>query len=396
MRHAPRRSIALAWKRYLPGWLRAMWPQWPLGAALALSGALNIMGGLQYNLAPLARIQPLSDVSQSLGVLGGSTQVMLGVGLVLVGIGLLWRLHTAWAFAVLLLAITVGVNLTRGQWGANLYLPGLLLLALLGARRFFTRRTILANYIISLVGVLAIMAYGTFGAYLLGAGFQPPIHTIFTALYYTIVTLSTVGYGDIVPTTPDTRLFAVSLLVVGLSTFATVVASMVGPAISEELTRIFKVRGTPMKLKNHVILVGEGGIARNTAEELAGRGIPFVQVIAADGDPASTEHPVIRGDSSEDPVLREAGIDDAQMVIAARDDDGENAFIALAAKDLNPSIKVLAVASSARAIRRLGLARADIVFAPTVVGSRLLANLIEGAEIPSEFRDLLQGRPDKR
>lgn len=77
--------------------------------------------------------------------------------------------------------------------------------------------------------------------------------------------------------------------------------------------------------------------------------------------------------------------------MAAEDQDGENAFICLAAKDLNPDVLVLAVATSAKYIRRLKLACADLVFAPAAVGSRLLANLIEGTDIPPEFRDLLEG-----
>ena len=150
-----------------------------------------------------------------------------------------------------------------------------------------------------------------------------------------------------------------------------------------------------MKHKDHVILVGEGPIAKNTARELASRGIPFVYIISQTSEqtlnlPDST---FIRGDAIDDTILKGAAIDSATMIIAARDDDGENAFISLLAKDLNPKIKVLAVASTARSMRLLKLARADLVFAPAAVGSRLLANLIEGNEISAEFEDLLEGRP---
>jgi len=61
-------------------------------------------------------------------------------------------------------------------------------------------------------------------------------------------------------------------------------------------------------------------------------------------------------------------------------------------ESLNPNITVLVVASSARSIRRLKLARADCVIASAAVGSRLLANIIEGNPIPGEFRDLLEGK----
>ena len=184
-------------------------------------------------------------------------------------------------------------------------------------------------------------------------------------------------------------MFVISLLVVGLSIFATVIASSLGPVISGEFTRIFTPKERTMKPHDHVILVGVGPIAYNTARELAERGIAFVQVVAPGAEPPLEGKPVVRGDPSEDPVLKEAGIDQARMVIAAYENDGDNAFIALAAKDLNPEVQVLAVANSARSIRRLKLARADLVFAPVVVGSRLLADLIEGGAVPSEFHDLL-------
>ncbi len=94
-------------------------------------------------------------------------------------------------------------------------------------------------------------------------------------------------------------------------------------------------------------------------------------------------------------MLRQAGIKHARMVIAAREDDGENAFIALVAKDLNPDVRLLAVASSALSIRRLKLARADLVFSPAAVGSRLLADLVQGNQISPAFQDLLEGHPKK-
>lgn len=147
-----------------------------------------------------------------------------------------------------------------------------------------------------------------------------------------------------------------------------------------------------MEAKNHIIVVGDGAIARNTAEEFKRRGVPFIQIVAIKSENETGEH-VIAGDATNDAVLQQACIQNARMVIAAREDDGENAFIALGAKDLNPKVRVLAVASSALSIRRLKLARADLVFSPAAVGSRLLADLVEGGQISSEFHDLLEGHP---
>src|SRR5699024_7094923 len=141
--------------------------------------------------------------------------------------------------------------------------------------------------------------------------------------------------------------------------------------------------------KDHVILVGDGLIATNTAHELKRRKIPFIQLVQPDQQPPLPDQAVVTGDPSDNDVLRKAGIAKARMLIAAEDDDGSNAFVCLAAKDINPKLRVLVAASSRQAIRKLKLARADMVFAPVEVGTRLLANLVEGAELPPEFDDLM-------
>jgi voltage-gated potassium channel len=377
-------------------WVLTLRLEWPLALALGLGGALNIEAGLRYNLVPFSQIGPLSDLGRSMSVLGSSTQVFLGACQVLVGLGLVRRLASAWAFAIILLAVTVGVNLVQGHRGFSLVFSSLMLLALLILRHYFTRRTPTANYIFSFMGILAILTYGTFGTYMLGDGFHPKIHDLTSAFYFTIITLATVGYGDIIPVTYETRLFVVSMVIVGLSVFATAFASVLGPALSSEINRFFNPREKKMKPTNHVILAGEGALATNTSRELLARGIPFVQIITgASTPPHLSEELVVRGNPGDDQVLREAGIDNAILVIAARDDDGENAFISLVAKDLNPDVRVLAVASAAGSIRRLRLARAEIVFAPSVVGGRMLANIVEGKEIPLEFKDLLEGKHKK-
>jgi voltage-gated potassium channel len=327
------RKYTNVWRRFLNR-LLVLRPEWPLALALMLGGALNIETGLRYNLVPFSQIGPLSDVGRSLSVLGSSTQVILGACQVMVGIGLIRRLATAWAFAVLLLAVTVSVNLAQGYRGASLIFSSLMLLALLILRRDFTRRTITANYVFSFMGILVILAYGTFGTYMLGDGFRPKIHELTSAFYFTIITLATVGYGDIVPVTYETRLFVVSMVIVGLSVFVTAIASVLGPALSGEINRFFNPREEKMKPTNHVILAGEGALATNTSRELQARGIPFVQIIStASNPPHLPEELVVRGNPGDDQVLREAGIDSATLVIAAREDDGENAFISLVAKD---------------------------------------------------------------
>lgn len=361
-----------------------------MGAVLVLIGILNILDGLSLPLRVLQRLRALNGLAESLSAIGGTAQVILGLMLFVAGIGLLRRLSFAWALGVMLLVITTGVSVARHHWGIGLALQAVMLGVMFLTKHCFTRRTAVANLVFSLSGIFAILAYGVFGSLLLGSGFRPAIQDLNTAFYFTIVTLSTVGYGDIVPATPEARWFVLSLLVVGLGVFATAIASALGPKIYGELNRLFNPTERAMEPRNHILLVGEGAIARNTATELKRRKIEFVQIVASKGQSDDSEHRVIEGDATNDAVLRQAGIQHARMVIAAREDDGDNAFIALGAKDINEGVQVLAIASSVRSIRRLKLARADLVFSPAAVGSRLLADLVEGNELSPEFKDLLQ------
>ncbi|MDE1920075.1 MAG: NAD-binding protein [Candidatus Omnitrophica bacterium] len=373
--------------------IKSLWPHGLLAVCLCFIGLLNVLNGFHLSLSFLQKVQTLNGIAESLSAVGSTAQVILGFFLMVAGGGLWYRLASAWTLSVLLLLIMIGIDMVRAQWGISLALEVFMLCALLLAKHRFAHRTLMAHFVFSLSGILSVLAYAVFGSYLMGAGFNPPIRDLNTAAYFAVTTLSTVGFGDIVPVTTTTRWFVVSLLVVGLGVFATAIASSLGPRISEELNRFLDPKEKRMETKNHVILVGDGAIARNTAKELKERGINFVHIVAEKSGYESCGHDVIEGEATSDAVLRQAGIQQARMVIAAREDDGDNAFIALGAKDLNPKVRVLAVASSVRSIRRLKLAGADQVFSPAAVGSRLLANLIEGGQISPEFNDLLEGHP---
>jgi voltage-gated potassium channel len=344
-----------------------LWPQGPLAAIVILAGAFNIVDGLNLPLSLRGRINELTGLGESLSALGGTMQAILGLLFVVAGIGLLRRLASAWTLSVLLLVVMLGIHIARFTWGVNFAIEVLLLGALFFFRHRFTRRTAFASFVLSLSSILAVMLYGVFGSYLLGNGFNPPILDFQTAAYFSITTLSTVGFGDIVPKTPEARWFVVSLLVIGLGVFASAIATVFGPKLSRELNRLFNPREKIMDLKNHVILVGDGPIARNTAKELKQRGIAFVQIFAVNPAPEQTVEHGLTGDATSETVLRQAGIEHARMVIAARDNDGDNAFIALG----------------------------DLVFSPAAVGSRLVADLVEGNQIEPAYQDLLEGHPRK-
>ncbi len=372
---------------------KKLWPHVPLALALVLMGALNLLDGYNVPLPELKGDEALNELAQSLSALGGTAQIILGSMMFVAGLGLIWRLVSAWTLAVLLLVIAVGVNVAKANWGLSLVLEGGLLVGIASARSSFNRRTVFASLLLSLSGILAILAYGIFGSYLLGKGFNPPIKDLGTACYFTVVSLSTVGYGDIVPVRPEARWFVMSLLVVGLGVFATAIASVLGPKISGELNRLFNINDKIMEPKEHVILIGDGAIARNAAEEFMLKKVPLVRIVPGPGSETRMETSVVFGDAGEDDVLLRAGIQKAKLVIAALDDDSENALITLGVKHLNPGVQVMAMASSPKSMKRLKLAHADLIVSPAAIGGRMVASLAQGQDLPDMFQDLLEKHP---
>jgi voltage-gated potassium channel len=375
-----------------PGWPKELvLAPAPLALTLGVVGLINLLDGLKLPLAGLRSLPALTTLEQSFSAVGGTAEVLVGIVLLVTAIGLWRRLSFAWTLAVLLLVITLGLDFAQRKRGLGSALQVIMLGTLILTRRRFTRRTAMASLVFSLTNILAILAYAVIGSYLLGKGFNPQIKDLNTACYFAVTSLSTVGYGDIVPVTSESRWFVVSLLVVGLSVFASTIASVVGPALSRQINRLLNPRENFMEAKDHIILIGKGAIALNTARELKQRGVRFVQIVATKTGAEIAVHQIIEGDATSEEVLTRAGIQNARMVIAAREDDSENAFIVLAIKDLNPRVPVLAVASSAVSLHRLKLARADMVFSPAAVGSRLLAELVQGSPILPQFQDLMEG-----
>jgi voltage-gated potassium channel len=230
------------------------------------------------------------------------------------------------------------------------------------------------------------MMYATLGSYYLGAEFSPPIKDLVTALYYAMITMTTVGYGDIVPHTPEARLFAVSVVVLGVAVFATSLTAVVSPMINRSLQRIVNQKGRTMKRKDHYIVIGNSSLAINTWRELTKRGQPVTRLLRdapEEGELGDVD--IVVGDSSDIDVLRQAGAHEAKAVLAMRDDDAENAFTVLAVKELGGSARTVAAVNDARHLSRIKLVQPDVIIAPQVLGGELTAMLLTGEKVTADF-----------
>ena len=372
-------------------------PQVPLALLLGVGGfwLLSIdLGGQWRHVAA----QLLRDGGQSLSP-ALLPPLLIGVGMLIMAFGLLLRSRLAWMMA-LLLAATATLSLYFGRYGHTHLLFGyfvLMLALLVFAWRQFDRSSLAASTLFALTSLVMVMMYATFGSFYLGADFKPHIADLVTAFYFSMVTMSTVGYGDISPQTTEARLFVVSMIVLGVAVFATSLTAVIAPLITRSLQRIVNRKDKRMQRENHFVVIGNSPLALNTWRELARRGHPVTRLLRQAPETAIPDDvDVVLGEPSDADVLRKAGADKAQAVLAMLDDDSENAFVVLAVRELAGTARTVAAVNDAHHLGRVRLVQPDVVIAPQIIGGELAAMLLTGEQVSADFvmDRLFQRRPD--
>lgn len=112
------------------------------------------------------------------------------------------------------------------------------LVFLLILRKDFSHSSAAAGTIFAFISFTTLLFYSTYGALYLSEGFNPRIESLMTAFYFSIETMSTVGYGDIVPVSESARLFTISVIISGITVFATSMTSIFGPLIRGDSTNL--------------------------------------------------------------------------------------------------------------------------------------------------------------
>jgi voltage-gated potassium channel len=228
----------------------------------------------------------------------------------------------------------------------------------------------------AVLGLLAITVFGTVG-YMAVEGLS-----FLDALYMTVITVATVGYGEVRPLHPEGRVFTIVLIVSAASTaaymFTQIAQALIETSLREMLTRRAMDRKIA-ELRDHVIICGYGRLGHVVAEEVARNSVPLVIV---ENDPArepelhDAGHPFVIGSAVADDVLLRAGIQRARAIVAGTGSDSDNVFITLSARELNPTVRIHARGESDTALRRLEQAGAHQAVSAYHMGGRRLANAI--------------------
>jgi voltage-gated potassium channel len=206
---------------------------------------------------------------------------------------------------------------------------------------------------------------------------------LFDAFYMALITLTTVGYGEIHPLSFAGRVFASFLMLVGVATVFVSFAILGDTLLRLELADYFGQRRRTRMLDHiagHYIVCGAGRVGRSVVLELRRAG---AKVVLVDNDPERVKWGddlgvlTLTADASKDETLRRARIDTAAGLVAAISSDAENVYVTLSAKVLNPSLHIAARASDDQAEEKLQRAGAATVLTPyTYIGHRLAQSLL--------------------
>lgn len=229
----------------------------------------------------------------------------------------------------------------------------------------------------ALIAISAILVVGSAGYLIIEDGWTP-----LEAFYMTLITVTTIGYGEIKPLGTAGRIFTSFLIIGGIGTAATALTQIGSLVIESRIGSLIgrrKMDERIRRLSGHYLICGFGDIGAAIAMELDRANIRFV-VLDADPDSVarveSLGFPAIHGDATTDSVLVAAGIRRATGLVMCVGDLTANLVTVMAARELNPLLHIVARGSDPSLEERLIRAGADSVTYPLKLGGRSIARLI--------------------
>ncbi|MBD0830531.1 potassium channel protein [Aestuariibaculum sp. TT11] len=202
------------------------------------------------------------------------------------------------------------------------------------------------------------------------------------AVYMTVITLTTVGFGEVVPLDDNAKIFTIILILASVVIMGFVLSVITEYILSKNNVEELKQKRMQKRIdsfKNHVVICGYGRNGKQAARKLLAHKKQFV-VIEKNKDMEERlqqdEVPYIIGNANDDAVLIQAGIDRASNFISALPNDAENLFVVLSTRQINSQINIISRASHESSYNKLKFAGANNVILPDNIGGDHMASLV--------------------
>lgn len=214
-------------------------------------------------------------------------------------------------------------------------------------------------------------------------------------IYFTAITITTTGYGDIHPNSTFSMLFD-SFVATPMRAIIWIV--FIGTAYQLVLQQYMeerRMKKLQKELENHVIIAGYGNTGKATAKELVAKNFQKEQIIVIDsdagaiGDASEDGFLGFLGDASKEAMLTKAAILKARHIIITFPRDDANVLISLTARDMNKNIRIIARANQEENFKLLKRSGADIIISPSIAGGHLMAAATQNENLAHLFQDML-------
>jgi voltage-gated potassium channel len=238
----------------------------------------------------------------------------------------------------------------------------------------------------ALAALVALTALGTLGFSLL-----EPL-TLLDSLYLTVMTMATVGYGDVHPISRGGRGFAIVFMLVSVAVVGFLLSTAIQALVQSEIVAAYGQRRRYReigKLRNHFIICGAGRVGARIIRELQRRDEPFIVIEREQGQVAGLIEEnvlVLVRDATLEETLRDAGVEHARALAACLPDDAANVYVVLTARGLNDDLHIVARAVEEQAEPKLIRAGANRVIAPVIIGGQRMVQALTKPAV-SDFID---------
>lgn len=239
--------------------------------------------------------------------------------------------------------------------------------------------------------LVIVVIGGAAGYYLIGRG----AWTMGDCIYMTVITVTTVGYGEVLRDMDHVeyaRAFTMVLLLFGTGGIVYFASTVTAFIIEGDLKHVLfasRLKKRMKRMKDHVVVCGAGSTGRNVIEELLAAGVPVVAIDVreaelreiADKFPRA-EFSYVVGDATDDDVMAQTGLERARGVVAALSSDKDNLYLTVSARQVNPGARIVARCAELAHVEKIRKSGADAVVSPNFIGGmRLVSELLRPAVV---------------
>jgi voltage-gated potassium channel len=241
---------------------------------------------------------------------------------------------------------------------------------------------------VSIIFFISVVSIGVIGYMILSEA------NFLDSLYMTIITMTTVGFGEIHPLNEHEKIFTIFLILLSIIVYAYSVTALSEYLVNGKLLQLLKLRKVQKKiqnLKNHTIVCGYGRNGKQAVIKLKNFNMPCVVI---EKDKALIEQLdrdnilYVEGDATQDESIQKAAVHNAKSLITALASDSDNLFVVLSARQFNKNMTIISRASNESSINKLKIAGANNIIMPDKIGGMHMASLVVTPDLV-EFVDRL-------